>query len=165
MNIQSDFGLSFRWFACAGYLQCPNVYCDYILGNGGLRNNIEWIGSTLLPFVVGNVLPTRSTIEYKVCRSTFVCIPLCHARIIYIHSTSVGMSKIYIHLGMYDHPLANDTCRETLDMAYQCVANEGLKTTTSKKLAIVMATNKQFLANYLLKSPASGENHHLVGSS
>ena len=28
-----------------------------------------------------------------------------------------------------------------------------------------MAASKQFLANYLLKSPASGENHHLVGSS
>ena len=28
-----------------------------------------------------------------------------------------------------------------------------------------MATIKQFLADYLFKSPASGENHQLVGSS
>ena len=28
-----------------------------------------------------------------------------------------------------------------------------------------MATNKQFPANYLLRSPASGEGHRLVGSS
>ena len=28
-----------------------------------------------------------------------------------------------------------------------------------------MAASKQFLADYLLKSPTSGEGHHLVGSS
>ena len=68
------------------------------------------------------------------------------------------------HFGLHDHPLANDTCREALDMAYKCVANEVLNTRTSKKLAIVMTARKQFLADYLLKSPANGENHHLVGS-
>jgi hypothetical protein len=50
-------------------------------------------------------------------------------------------------------------------MAYQCVTNKVLKTSTAKKSAIVMATNKQFLADYLLKSPANVEGHHLVGSS
>ena len=28
-----------------------------------------------------------------------------------------------------------------------------------------MATSKQFMVDYLLKSPASGENHQLVNSS
>ena len=74
------------------------------------------------------------------------------------------MSTIYSNLGINYHPLANDTCHEALDMTYECVANEVLKTRTSKNSAIVMATSKQFLADYLLKSPASGENHHLVGS-
>src|ERR1700737_852172 len=97
--------------------------------------------------------------------STHVCIALCNARIIYIHSTSVGMSRACIQLGVHDHLVANGTCRESLDMAYQCVANEVLKTPTAKNSAIVMAANKQFLADYLLKSPASGDKHHLVGSS
>ena len=70
-----------------------------------------------------------------------------------------------IHLGVHDHPIANDTCHESLDMSYQCVVNEVLKTPITKSSAIIMAASKQFLANYLLKSPASGESHHLVGSS
>ena len=37
-----------------------------------------------------------------------------------------------IHLGVHDHPVANDTCRESLDMTYQCVANEVLKIPTTK---------------------------------
>jgi hypothetical protein len=110
--------------------------------NGGLRNNTEWTGSTPLPFAVGNVPPTRSTVECKVCRSMPVCIALCHARILYIHSTSVRMSRACIHIGVHDHPVANGTCRESLDMAYQCVANEVLKTPTAKNSAIVMAASK-----------------------
>ena len=74
------------------------------------------------------------------------------------------MSMTCSHLGVDDHPLANDTCHKILDMIYEYVANEVLKTPTSKNLAIVMATSKQFLANYLLKSPYNGKNHHLVGS-
>ena len=68
------------------------------------------------------------------------------------------------HLGIDDRPLANDTCRETLDMAYECVANEVLKTPTSKNSAIVMISSKRLLTDYLFKSLASGEHHHLVGS-
>ena len=79
--IQNDFRLSFRRSICVGQLQCPNVYCDYMHHNGGLQNNIEWIGSTPLPFVVGNVPPT-TTIECKICRSTHVCIALCYAQVI-----------------------------------------------------------------------------------
>ena len=75
------------------------------------------------------------------------------------------MSSTCTHLGVHDHHPANHTCRETLDMTYQCVANEVLKTSTSKNLAIILATSKQFLVDYLLKSPASGKNQQLVGSS
>ena len=63
------------------------------------------------------------------------------------------------HLGIDDHPMANDTCREALDMTYESIANEVLKTPTSKNSAIVMAASKQFLADCLLKSSASGKNH------
>ena len=90
----------------------------------GLRNNIEFAGSTLLPFVVGNVplLSPLLSVKYALLWSTHVCITLCHARIIYILSTSVGMSMTCCHLGINDHPMANDTCREALDMIYECVA-------------------------------------------
>jgi enoyl-[acyl-carrier-protein] reductase (NADH) len=90
---------------------------------------------------------------------------LCHTRITYIHSTYVGMSRVCIHLGVHDHHVSNGTYRESLDMTYQCVANEVLKTPTAKNSAIVMAVSKQFLADYLLKSFANVKGHHLVGSS
>ena len=123
--------LAYHFGALLVHFQCHNDYCDYIHRNGGVRNNTEWAGSIPLPFVVGNVAPTRSTLECKVCHSIPICIVLCHVQIIYIHSTSVGMSRACIHLNVHDHAVANDTWCKSLDMAYQCVANEVLKTPTT----------------------------------
>ena len=75
------------------------------------------------------------------------------------------MSRACIHLGVHDHHVLNGRCRELLDMAYQCVANEVMKTPIAKNSAIVMPSSKKFLADYLLKSPSNGEGHHLAGSS
>ena len=77
-----------------------------------------------------------------------VCIVLCHARILYIHSTSIEMLRACFHLGTHDHPISNGICRESLDMAYQCLANNVLKTPTAINSAIVL-----------------GKGHHLIGSS
>lgn len=51
-----------------------------------------------------------------------------------------------------------------MDKAYQYVAKEVMKTPVAKEYAIVIATSKQFLAYYLLKSSSIVEGHHLVGS-
>ena len=110
--------MSFRRSSGAGHLQCQNDHYDYMHRNGGMRNNTEWASSNHLPFVVGNVAPARSTFECKVCRSPPVCIVWCHARILYVHSTSSEMSRACIHLGMHDHHISNGICRESLDMAY-----------------------------------------------
>ena len=93
-----------------------------------------------------------------------MCIALCHACIIYVHSTSPGMSRACIHLGVYKHHVSNTTCHESLEMTYLCVANEVMKTSTAKKIALIMATSKKFLADYLLKSPSNGKGHHLANS-
>jgi hypothetical protein len=61
--------------------------------------------------------------------------------------------------------VANGTCRESLDITYQCIVNEVLKTPTTKNSAIVMAASKKKLVDYLLKSPANVEGHYVVGSS
>ena len=163
--IQNDFGLSFRRSSCTGHLQCTNTYCDYLYRNGGIHNCTEWIGSTPIPFSVGDVAPEKSRLECKVCRSTPMCIALSHARILYVYSTSPEMSRVCIHLGVHKHYVSNGTCRESLDIAYQCVVTEVMKTPPAKNSAIVMATSKTFIADYLLKSPSNGEGHYLVGSS
>ena len=114
---------------------------------------------------MGDVAPEKSRLEYKVCRSTLAYIALYHARIIYVHSTFPGMSRACTHLGVHEYPVSNGTCRESLDMAYQCVTNEAMKSSSAKNSAIVMTTSKKFLADYLLKSPSNGEGHHLAGLS
>ena len=40
-----------------------------------------------------------------------------------------------------------------------------MKTPTAKNFAIVMTVSKQFLVDYLLKSPSNGKDHHMAGSS
>ena len=97
-NIPNDFGLSFRPYICTCHLQCHNDYCDHMHHNGDVYNNTEWAELTPLSFSVNNIVPTRSTIKCKVCRSTLVCIALWRARIIYIRSTTIGMFVTYITL-------------------------------------------------------------------
>ena len=94
-----------------------------------------------------------------------MCITLCHACIIYVHSTSSGMSRACVHLGVYEHQLSNGTCRELLDMAYQCAINEVMRTSIEKNFAIVMAPNNIFLVDSLLEFPSNSERHHLACSS
>lgn len=48
-------------------------------------------------------------------------------------------------------------------MTYQCVANEVIKTFIANNYTIIIAMNKQFLDDYLLKSPSNGKGIHLAG--
>ena len=84
-NIINDFGLSFRRSSYASYLQCINTYYDYMYHNGSVYNYSEWIGSTHIPFSVGDVAPKKLRLECKVCRLTSIYIVLYHVPIIYVH--------------------------------------------------------------------------------
>ena len=76
MNIQNNFGLSFRHSIYVGHLQCSNDYCDYMHRNGTLRNNTKWASSTPLPFVVDNVplLGPLLSVRYVIL---YLCVLLC----------------------------------------------------------------------------------------
>lgn len=164
-NIQINFGLSFWHFFYTSHFRSHNDYCNYMHCNWGVRNNTEWVGWIPFPFVVGNVVLTRSIIKCKICHSTHVCIALCHAQIVYIYSTSIGMSIICVHLDVHDHLVANSTCRKSLGMAHHSVASEIFKTPTTKNSDIIIATSKQFFTDYFQKPLTSSANHHLVGLS
>ena len=129
--------------------------------NAGRCNNIEWTGSIPTSFSMGIVAPERSKLECKVCRSTSVCIALCHACIIYVHSTSSEMARACIHLDMHDHHVSNGTCRESLDIAYKCVANEDTKYHCQK--LHYSNGNEQTIIGIL--SPSNGKRHHFASSS
>jgi hypothetical protein len=125
----------------------------------GVYNYGEWIGSIAIRFHVGNVVLDKFSVERKISRSTFACI-VCR---FYAHSTSYGMFSACIYLGVHDHLVSNGTCRESLDTAYQCVANEVMKTLIAKNPTIVLAMSKHLLENYILKSPSNIEDHYLAG--
>ena len=141
-NIQNDFSLTFRRSSCVGHLQCPNDSYEYFSRNGRDRNSIEWIGITPTPFMVGTDPPEKSKVQCKVCHTAPICLDVCYAKIIYVHSQSSNMSRVCIHLGVHNHPVSSEVCRESLHMAYQCVANEVAKTPTANNSAIVMAASK-----------------------
>ena len=106
---------------------------------------------TPISFSVEYVAQEKLRLECKVCRSTPVSIALCHAHILYVHSTSPEISRVCVYLGVHEHHVSNDVCRKSLDIAYQCVAIEVMKIPIAKNSAIVMATSKKFLTDYLVK--------------
>lgn len=106
-----------------------------------------------IPFSIGNVAIENSRLECMAYHFDPICIVVCNVCIVYVHHTTLGMFRACIHVGVHDHLVPSNTCCESLDIAYQCVASERMKTSSAKKLAIVMATSKQYLTNYLLNSP------------
>ena len=52
------------------------------------------------------------------------------------------MSIACIHHGVHEHHVSNGTCRESLDMVYQCVVNEVMRTPTAKNSTIVLVSEK-----------------------
>ena len=116
------------------------------------------------PTFKGRCCPTISRLKFKICHSIPVCITLYHALIIYVHSIYLETSRVCIHFSVHEHLVLNGICRESLDVTYQCVVNEVIKTSTTKNSTIVMATSKQLFIDYLLKSLSNGERYHLAGS-
>ena len=66
---------------------------------------------------------------------------------------------------MHDHLVSTGVCHESLDMAFQCVAKEVSKTPTAKNSMILVVTSKQFLVDYILKSPLPREKNQLHSPS
>jgi ATP-dependent protease Clp ATPase subunit len=62
------------------------------------------------------------------------------------------MTRVCIHLGMYNHPISDSICQETLDIISGLIAQEVSKTPTAKNSAITMAASKEFLDKYLIHS-------------
>ena len=106
--------------------------------------NTKWIDIT---FVVDKELPNGSRVQCKVCHSPPICFNICHAKTIYVHSTSFYMFHAYIYIHVHDYHESIEVCRESLDMISQCVANEVFKNPTIKNSTIVMATNKQLISS------------------
>ena len=95
-NIHNKFGLIFQRSSCIGHLQCPNDMCEYFSRNGRVHNSTELIGIIPTPFMVGIDPPQNSKVQCKVCHAVSICLDVCYAKIIYVHSQSSNMSRVLL---------------------------------------------------------------------
>lgn len=123
------------------------------------------MGITPYPFPVQEKPFDKSIMQWKVYHTPLISLSLCLARIYYVHSTTLDMSHVCIHPGHDNYLISNGMCRESIDIAYQCIAKEVGKPPTAKNSTIVIVANKQLFANYLLKSPIPRMKNHLKEAS
>lgn len=91
-----------------------------------------------IPFSMEDFALKKSGSDCEVCRYTPIYIALCHALIIYVHSTFLGILRICMQLGVHGHPILDTTCHKSLDMTYKCIANVVIRTPTAKNLPITL---------------------------
>ena len=156
-NIKNDHYLIFRRSVCAGHLECQNDSCEYLLRNGGVCNSTQWTGITPTQFSVGGPPPERSTFMCKVCLNPPSCLALCHAKLYHVTSTNPDLQRAFIHLGHHGHPVAEGVCQDFVDLTYEYLASEVSKTPRATNSAIQMAASKNFLAEFLFKTPTPRE--------
>lgn len=154
-NIQKIIGFFSNIFLIMFIFISYKLYYIYMYSNGGVLKNIEWIGSIFVSFFARNVAPKKSRLKCKICCWTPVCISLCYVRLMSTSHPMRFQGLVYILVFMNTHVSSGTWCN-SLDMGYQCVVNE------VKNYAIVIATNKQFLANYILKIPSNSAGYHLA---
>ena len=157
-NIANDFGLKFRKSTCTSHLRCPNNSCEFLCRNSRKVNEMEWIGVALSPFAIREGPPSRSILACKVCHTPPVCLALYDARIYYVFSSNPDLTRAAIDIGHHVHLVSNGVCLDSLDLMYDCMAQEIAKTPNAKNSAIVMAASKKFLADWL-PCPTSGQAH------
>lgn len=156
-NIRNDCSLIFRRSVCAGHLECANDSCEYLFRNGGVRNNTQWTGITHSQFRVGGAPPLKSTFMCKVCLTPPSCLAICDAQLYHVTSANPAMHRAFVHLGHHNHPVAEGVCRDSLDLTYEFLASEVSRTPKATNSAIQMAASKNFLADFLFKTPTPGE--------
>lgn len=150
-NIHNEFGLTFHRCACCGYVQCLNDSRKYVPKWRGTQLHWE-LHHFSFKLAISHLI--KSKFQCKVCCAPPICHVVCCAMFIYVHSQSPYMSKACIHMGVHNHHVSIGVCLESLDIAYQRVANEVFKTPIAKNLTIVMPASEQFLGDYIFTSPS-----------
>jgi hypothetical protein len=136
-NIHNNQGLTIRKSLCVGQLVYNNKSCDFF-ARSSKRNETEWSSRTNTPFKLEHLPPPDSTLVYKVCKVSLICINFYPGRIYYVLGKG-DMSRACIHLGIHNHPVSDGICRETLDTISGLIAQEVSKTPTTKNSTIAMA--------------------------
>ena len=147
-NIHNSDNLKFCKSFCAGHLICENSNYEYVT-RAARKNETEWSGSTIVPFVVGINLPKDCKLVCKVCKTIPRCLNTCDARIYYCYSENPDMTRAAIHLGKHSHPVAKGTYRDSAREISELIADQVARIPTAANSAIALSTSKDFLTNHV----------------
>ena len=147
-NIHNSDNLKFRKSYCVGHLVCENANCEY-LKRASKRNETEWSGYTVIPFIAGGCPPEQSTLVCMVCKMPPTCLGACKARIYFAYSDNPEMTRAAIHLGHHGHLVARGMYRDSTKVICRLIAEQVAKTPTATNSAITLFASKDFLGHYL----------------
>ena len=160
-NIHNLDNLKFRQSFCARHLICKNSECEYVT-MASRKNETKWSGSTILPFVVGIILPKDCKLICKVCKTIPRCLNTCDARIYYCYGENPDMTRAAIHLGKHCHPVAKGTYRDSSREISELIGEQVAKTPTATNSAIAFSASKEYLTNHMFHH-GEGEKEILKG--
>ena len=116
-NISNPSGtLSFKYVKCLGHLRCDTIDCRCLMENGSV-NELYWSGSSpdVIPPGQSHVLSKKFKIVCKFCKLAPSCIATCQCKMFYVVSKDPLMSRAYIQIGTYMHPVVKGDCKDAMD--------------------------------------------------
>ena len=147
-NIHNSDNLKFRKSYRVGHLIYENANCEY-LKRASKKNEIEWSGYTVIPFIASGCPPKHSTLVCMVCKMPPTFLSACTARIYFAYSDNLEMTRATIHLGQHGHPIARGMYRDSTEVICGLIAEQVAKTPTATNSAITLSASKDFLGHYL----------------
>ena len=160
-NIHNSDNLKFHKSFCAGHLICENIECEYFT-RADRKNETEWSGSTIFPFVVRIIPPKDCKLVCKVCKTIPSCLNICDAQIYYCYSENPKITRTAIHLGKHSHPVAKGTYRDFAKEISELITEQFAKNPTATSSTIALSVSKDFLTNHLFHH-GEGEKQILKG--
>ena len=151
-NITNNFGLSFRYSSCVGWLRCKNKECDFLKFVQKIfeDNKTEFEGCTVQVFLVDQPPPSDSTLVCKVCKKPSSCIATCKAKIYYVAGKG-NQTRACIHIGTHHHSIKVGDYKGTKAEITSLIEEHVQMTPQATKSAVVLEASKTLIRSYLLQ--------------
>jgi hypothetical protein len=149
--------MSFKFAKCLGHLRCLNVECPHLLRTKEY-NDIYWEGSTpvVLTPAPSHPAPLKCSVVCRLCKNTPSCLKMCSCKMYYIISKNPLMTRVAVHIGTHDHPVADGEYREAMDLIQDQILTEVARIPNTKTSAIGLAVGRELLLKGLLDEGNDG---------
>lgn len=115
----------------------------------------------LSPYYVGSNPPKKLKLQCKVCYTIPICIDVCGATIIYVHSTTPGMSCACINLRVHKHLVPRGICCEPINNGLYVFCKRGEQNIQCIKLCYRNGNEPTILSGLLVINIWCGDKYHL----